>query len=161
MLKKVRYGNNRIFVTLSRKDAEIKSKVLAFLMYFQLYVEDSLGDRVWVDHEDCAGFVNNILTAINSRILPRSMLQPDLVGLPGSRGESCPSPSAVVIDEEGGEGSAASGEAGMSADIKEKMDIPIVPRQVVVSQSISKYLHAYSIKLNIGNRNTEQKNNDA
>lgn len=161
MLKKVRYGNNRIFVTLIRKDAEIKSKMLVFFMYFQLYVEDSLGDRVWVDHEDCAGFVNNILTAINSRILPRSILQPDLVGLPGSRGESCPSPSTVVVDEEGGEGSAASGEAGMSADIKEKMDIPIVPRQVVVYQSISKYLHAYSIKLNIGNRNTEQKNNDA
>lgn len=141
---------------------KLRAKSLLFLMYFQLYVEDSLGDRVWVDHEDCAGFVNNILTAINSRILPRSMLQPDLVGLPSSRGESCPSPSTVVIDEEGGEGSAGSGEAGMSADIKEKMDIPIVPRQVVVSQSISKYLHAYSIKLIIGNRNTmEQKNNNA
>jgi len=140
---------------------KLRAKCLLFCMYFQLYVEDSLGDRVWVDHEDCAGFVNNILTAINSRILPRSMLQPDLVGLPGSRGESCPSPSTVVIDEEGGEGSAGSGEAGMSADIKEKMDIPIVPRQVIVSQSISKYSHAYSIKLNIGNRNMEQKNNDA
>ena len=140
---------------------KLKAKCSIFFMYFQLYVEDSLGDRVWIDHEDCAGFVNNILTAINSRILPRSMLQPDLVGLPGSRGESCPSPSTVVIDEEGGEGSAGSGEAGMSADIKEKMDIPIVPRQVVVSESFSKYLHAYSIKLNTGNRNTEQKKNDA
>lgn len=140
ILKKVRCGNGRIFVTLSRMDAEIKNKVFAFL-YFQLYVEDSLGDRVWVDHEDCAGFVNNILTAINSRVLPRSMLQPDLVGLPGSRGESCPSPSTVVIDEEGGEGSTGSGEAGMSADIKEKMDIPVVPRQVIVSQSSFKYLH--------------------
>lgn len=140
---------------------KLRAKCLLFCMYFQLYVEDSLGDRVWVDHEDCAGFVNNILTAINSRILPRSMLQPDLVGLPGSRGESCPSPSTVVIDEEGGEGSAGSGETGMSADIKEKMDIPIVPRQVVVSQSISKYSHAYSIKLNTGNRSMEQKNYDA
>lgn len=97
-------------------------------MCFQLYVEDSLGDRVWVDHEDCAGFVNNILTAINSRIPPRSLLQPDLAGLTGSRGESCPSPSTVVMDEEGGEGSPGSGEAGISADIKEKMDIPVLPR---------------------------------
>lgn len=72
--------------------------------------------------------MNNILTAINNRILPRSILQPDLLGLPGSRGESCPSPSTVVIDEEGGEGSAGSGETGMSTDVKEKMDIPTVPR---------------------------------
>jgi hypothetical protein len=34
----------------------------------------------------------------------------------------------VVIDEEGGEGSAGSGETGMSTDVKEKMDIPTVPR---------------------------------
>jgi hypothetical protein len=143
-LKKVGYGNGRIFVTLSRKDAKIKSKVFAFFMSFQLYVEDSLGDRVWVDHEDCAGFVNNILTAINSRVLPRSMLQSELVGLPGSRGESCPSPSAVVIDEEGGEGSAGSGEAGMSADIKEKIDVPIVPRQVIV---LSFFLSIFMLKV--------------
>jgi integrator complex subunit 1 len=97
-------------------------------MYFQLYVEDSLGDRVWVDHEDCAGFVSNLLTAINSRIPPRSFLHPDLAGLPGPRGELCSSPSTVVIDDEGGEGSAGGAEAGMSTDIKEKMDIPVLPR---------------------------------
>ncbi|XP_069674723.1 integrator complex subunit 1 isoform X2 [Periplaneta americana] len=105
-------------------------------VFVKLYVEDSLGDRVWVDHEDCAGFVNNILTALNSRIPPRSLLQPDLGGLPGSRGESCPSPSTVGVDEEGGEGSVGSAEPGGSADIKEKMDIPVLPRYVGSQDSV-------------------------
>lgn len=128
--------------TLSRRGTKIENWMPVLYTYFQLYVEDSLGDRVWVDHEDCAGFVNNILTAINSRIPPRSLLQPDLVGLPGSRGESCPSPSTVGMDEEGGEGSAGSGDAGLSADLKEKMDIPVLPRQRIVYQYFSKYLYA-------------------
>jgi hypothetical protein len=48
----------------------------------------------------------------------------------------------VVIDEEGGEGSAGSGEAGMSADLKEKIDVPVVPRQVIVCHSLCKYFRA-------------------
>jgi hypothetical protein len=36
------------------------------------------------------------------------------------------------MDEEGGEGSAGSGEAGLSADLKEKMDVPVLPRQRMV-----------------------------
>lgn len=119
---------------MNRRGRKIENYIHILYAFFQLYVEDSLGDRVWVDHEDCAGFVNNILTGINSRIPPRSLLQPDLVGMPGSRGESCPSPSTVVLDEEGGEGPAGSGEAGLSADLKEKMDIPVLPRQRIVYQ---------------------------
>ncbi|UYV71556.1 INTS1 [Cordylochernes scorpioides] len=32
----------------------------------EVYLEDSLGDRVWVDQEDCRGFVDNIQTAFNT-----------------------------------------------------------------------------------------------
>ncbi|KAJ9601644.1 hypothetical protein L9F63_000177 [Diploptera punctata] len=97
-------------------------------VFIKLYVEDALGDRVWVDHEDCAGFVNNIVTALNSRIPPKSMLQPDITGL-GSRGESCPSPSTVVADDDAGEGSTGSGDGGLLGEFKEKMDIPVTPRK--------------------------------
>ena len=44
----------------------------------QLYIEDALGDRVWVDNEECKGFVENILTAFNTRIPPKSVLQFEL-----------------------------------------------------------------------------------
>ncbi|XP_021917589.1 integrator complex subunit 1 [Zootermopsis nevadensis] len=109
-------------------------------VFIKLYVEDSLGDRVWVDHEDCGGFVSNLLTAVNSRIPPRSLLQPDLPGLPGSRGESCPSPCTVVIDDDGAEGSVGSGETGLPTDIKEKMDIPVVPRYVGAQDAVEQII---------------------
>ena len=34
----------------------------------QAYVEDSLGDRIWVDSEHCREFVDNILTAFETRM---------------------------------------------------------------------------------------------
>ena len=43
-------------------------------MFPQVYVEDSLGERVWLDREDCRGFVENIQTAFHTRIPPKSML---------------------------------------------------------------------------------------
>ena len=39
-------------------------------MYGQVYVEDSLGDRMWVDSEHCHEFVDNILTAFATKIPP-------------------------------------------------------------------------------------------
>ena len=40
-----------------------------------MYVEDSLGDRVWVDRSDCKGLVDNIITAFNTNLPPKSLLQ--------------------------------------------------------------------------------------
>jgi integrator complex subunit 1 len=39
-------------------------------VYGQVYVEDSLGDRTWVDNEHCCEFVDNILTAFATKIPP-------------------------------------------------------------------------------------------
>nr|CAD7453362.1 unnamed protein product [Timema tahoe] len=96
-------------------------KVGQFSVMRALYVEDSLGERVWVDHEECSGFVNNILTAINSRTPPRSMLQPEMVGL-----SACPSPSTATPDDE----NQTPGDLGLPADIAFKSDVPVVPRYV-------------------------------
>ncbi len=43
--------------------------------FLQVYLEDSLGERVWVDRSDCKMFVENILTAFMTKIPPSSMLQ--------------------------------------------------------------------------------------
>lgn len=40
----------------------------------QVYIEDSLGERIWVDSPHCKTFVDNIQTAFNTRMPPRSVL---------------------------------------------------------------------------------------
>lgn len=39
-----------------------------------MYIEDSLGERIWVDSPHCKTFVDNIQTAFNTRMPPKSML---------------------------------------------------------------------------------------
>ncbi|KAK7791007.1 hypothetical protein R5R35_007901 [Gryllus longicercus] len=104
-------------------------------LFLKIYVEDSLGERVWVDQEECSGFVNNIITALNTRMPPRSFLQPELVigAVAGTRAEACPSPSAPgpTLDDDlelavlGGETTTGGGGNG---DNKEKIEVPVVPR---------------------------------
>ena len=39
--------------------------------FVQLYIEDSLGDRMWVDSDDCKPFVEGILTAFGTKMPSR------------------------------------------------------------------------------------------
>jgi hypothetical protein len=34
----------------------------------RLYIEDSLGERTWVDQEDCKTFVDGVLTAFGTKM---------------------------------------------------------------------------------------------
>lgn len=43
-------------------------------VYFQVYIEDSLGERIWVDSSHCKNFVDNIQTAFGTKMPPKSML---------------------------------------------------------------------------------------
>ena len=40
----------------------------------QVYIDDLLGERVWVDREDCKGFVDNILTAFTTKAPPKHLM---------------------------------------------------------------------------------------
>ncbi|XP_067009610.2 integrator complex subunit 1 [Anabrus simplex] len=97
-------------------------------LFLKLYVEDSLGDRVWVDQEECSGFVNNIVTALNTRTPPRSMLQPEQ---PVS---ACPSP--IMTPDEEGEGLSTGTDVSTPADPKEKMDVRVQPRYANCQESV-------------------------
>ena len=48
-----------------------------------------IGDRIWIDHEDCKVFVENILTAFKTKVPPKSYFQSEL-------GPLMPIPSAGV-----------------------------------------------------------------
>ena len=46
-----------------------------------MYIDDLLGERVWVDREDCKSFVDNIHTAFPTRSSPKHLvagLEPSL-----------------------------------------------------------------------------------
>lgn len=42
--------------------------------FLQVYIEDSLGERIWVDSSHCKSFVDNIQTAFNTKMPPKTML---------------------------------------------------------------------------------------
>lgn len=102
--------------------------------FTQLYVEDSLGDRVWVDQEDCQGFVNNVQTALGSRLPPQNAAH-DSFMLPLSlRSEACSSPSASIAcaggDEEEGGGLLEAKTSIISSECLEKIEVPVLNRFV-------------------------------
>lgn len=109
-------------------------KIVGFLLLFlrnvifltQLYMEDALGDRIWVDHEECRPFVENIVTAFNTRIPPKALLTPELSGaLTGTRDTSSP----ITVDDEAREGRNTPELLSISAHDKEgNADVPILPR---------------------------------
>lgn len=39
-------------------------------MYFKVFVEDSMGERLWVDNEECRYFIDNIKVSFNTRPSP-------------------------------------------------------------------------------------------
>ena len=54
--------------------------------FLKVYIDDAIGERLWVDHPECRQFVENILTAFNT-ILPPSIKNGEEGG-----GLACPSP---------------------------------------------------------------------
>ncbi|KAK3862242.1 hypothetical protein Pcinc_031873 [Petrolisthes cinctipes] len=91
-------------------------------IFVRVYIEDSLGERIWVDHEDCKGFVDNIATAFRTKLPPKNLLYPDL-GM-GNRPD-CPSPPVS-----GGSGGADSGDGDseLSLECKESLDVSVTNR---------------------------------
>ncbi|XP_034943269.1 integrator complex subunit 1 isoform X2 [Chelonus insularis] len=65
-------------------------------IFVKLYIEDALGERVWVDHEECKGFTDNILTACNTRHPPKNALQHELSLLAP---RDCHSPSTMEDED--------------------------------------------------------------
>lgn len=47
---------------------------MLLVVYEQVYIEDSLGERIWVDSSHCKTFVDNIQTAFSTKMPPKSML---------------------------------------------------------------------------------------
>lgn len=104
-------------------------------IFVRVFIDDAIGERIWVDHPDCKGFVDNVMTALGTRMPPQSVfLKPE-----GGR-EQCPSPpvgggsgsgsgSATptrVTDDDSLQGMESGGLMG--SDGREPMDVGVMPR---------------------------------
>jgi len=45
-----------------------RSRLVYIYPSLQVYLDDALGERVWVDRSDCRGFVDNIATAFQTNL---------------------------------------------------------------------------------------------
>ncbi|EDO38544.1 predicted protein, partial [Nematostella vectensis] len=66
--------------------------------FVKVYIEDSLGDRVWVDNEACQSFVDNILTAFGTKTTPRGITRQG--SDPGSKGGAVETAAATPISQQ-------------------------------------------------------------
>lgn len=58
----------------AREQAHREQAEGASFCHMQVYIEDSLGERIWVDSPHCKTFVDNVQTAFNTKMPPKSML---------------------------------------------------------------------------------------
>ncbi|CAG0882989.1 unnamed protein product [Darwinula stevensoni] len=95
-------------------------------VFIRAFIDDSLGERLWVDHEQCKGFVSNIMTAFKTK-MPPSVLLTDL----GLGRSDCPSPNnvAIELDETDING-------GDLSNGKEKQNILILPRYIASNDAV-------------------------
>ena len=57
-----------------------------------------MGERIWVDLPDCRSFVDNILTAFETKLPPKNLNNMfELGGVSGIRGDS---PVTVILEED-------------------------------------------------------------
>lgn len=84
--------------------------------FLKIYIEDATNERVWVDSEDCAIFVENIVSCFGTKVPPKSMLQPELSALTPNKDptgddesmDSLPSRASSRSNEQSGESSLQS-----------------------------------------------------
>ncbi|XP_077980803.1 integrator complex subunit 1-like [Glandiceps talaboti] len=112
--------------------------------FVRVYVEDSLGERVWVDNPKCAEFVQNIQTAFATKVPKKGGVLYSLEGqrqggstsdltLPGAS----PGHASADEDDKGSEVASEAGESVTDKDPDSDIDkVPIIPRYLVLQESI-------------------------
>ncbi|XP_056018068.1 integrator complex subunit 1-like isoform X2 [Ostrea edulis] len=58
--------------------------------FVKVFVEDSLGERVWVDRADCKAFVDNIITAFNTNLPAKSAISVEQTSAKEQSGTASP-----------------------------------------------------------------------
>ncbi|CAL4082032.1 unnamed protein product, partial [Meganyctiphanes norvegica] len=120
-------------------------------IFVRVYIEDSIGERSWVDQEDCKGFVDNIATAFRTKMPPKNLLHPDL-GI--SSRPDCPSPP---ISASSGGADSCDADSELSLECKESLDINVTKRYVGMMSEIEEIVME-AVQHNLGVRHQNPDN---
>ncbi|XP_055874632.1 integrator complex subunit 1 isoform X1 [Biomphalaria glabrata] len=104
--------------------------------FVKVFVDDSLGERVWVDREDCKAFVENIQTAFGTKKSAKHLLMTTAEAM---RGENSGSVSPAQVDDEDSSSKMSDGGDG-DRSYSNSVSIPSIPRFPYQQTAIETYV---------------------
>ncbi|XP_045669230.1 integrator complex subunit 1 isoform X1 [Ursus americanus] len=105
-------------------------------IFVKVYIEDSLGERIWVDSPHCKTFVDNIQTAFNTKMPPKSMLLQGEVGRSGGDLSAGSSPHPSLTEEEDSQTELLIAEEKLSPE----QEGQLMPRYDDLAESVEEYV---------------------
>ncbi|XP_004688404.1 PREDICTED: integrator complex subunit 1 isoform X2 [Condylura cristata] len=105
-------------------------------IFVKVYIEDSLGERIWVDSPHCKTFVDNIQTAFNTKMPPKSMLLQGEVGRSGGELSAGNSPHPSLTEEEDSQTELLIAEEKLSPE----QEGQLMPRYDELTESVEEYV---------------------
>ncbi|RWS07795.1 Integrator complex subunit 1-like protein [Dinothrombium tinctorium] len=113
--------------------------------FVKVFIDDSLGDRIWVDNDACKGFVDNIITAFGTKMPPKHLLSQDItLNLPGntSKIESPASSSPNHPSNQDDSNDDAPSSSVIVNELKERLgeDIAVLPRYIHQQDFVAEYV---------------------
>nr|XP_042096103.1 integrator complex subunit 1 isoform X1 [Ovis aries] len=107
-------------------------------IFVKVYIEDSLGERIWVDSPHCRTFVDNIQTAFNTKMPPKSVLLQGEAGRGGGDLSAGSSPHPSLTEEEDSQTELLIAEEKLSPE-QEGQLMPR-PRYEELAESVEEYV---------------------
>lgn len=105
-------------------------------IFVKVYIEDSLGERIWVDSPQCKTFVDNIQTAFGTKMPPKTMLLPGDAGRIGGDLSAGSSPHPSMTEDEDCQTELLIAEEKMSPDQEDQL----MPRYEDLAESVEEYV---------------------
>ncbi|XP_063042002.1 integrator complex subunit 1 isoform X2 [Engraulis encrasicolus] len=105
-------------------------------IFVKVYIEDSLGERIWVDSSHCKTFVDNIQTAFGTKMPPKSMLLQAETGRSGGDLSAGNSPHPSTPDEDDNQAELLIAEEKLSPED----DGQVMPRYEELAESVEEYV---------------------
>ncbi|GAB5582628.1 integrator complex subunit 1 isoform X2 [Prionailurus iriomotensis] len=105
-------------------------------IFVKVYIEDSLGERIWVDSPHCKTFVDNVQTAFNTKMPPKSMLLQGEVGRSGGDLSAGGSPHPSLTEEEDSQTELLIAEEKLSPE----QEGQLMPRYDDLTESVEEYV---------------------
>ncbi|XP_069784447.1 integrator complex subunit 1 [Narcine bancroftii] len=106
-------------------------------IFVKVYIEDSLGERIWVDSPQCKTFVENIQTAFNTKISPKSMLLQADGGRIGGDLSAGGSPHPSTPEDDDNQTELLIAEEKLSPDVEAGQ---VMPRYEDLAESVEDYV---------------------